>query len=490
MFQIHALGHHGWLFRTATTTLAVDPLLGSRFAFTPELVVWPERSIAPERFPKLDALFLTHEHEGHFDPYTLSLLPRSTPVWIPSRSSGAMQRAIEALGFSVHRARPGQPIHVGDIELFPIAGDHSDTAIEEWDLLAYTVRDRTGHGSFFSHVDLKLTDEMRAQILARLGRPGLLAITGNEHQYCFQTTWRSPDPGAAAALARDMTEEYHWFDQRGAAPAGLLLAGGGWAFEGTLAWLNQQAFPVDLEAVAHAVAMLLPHTHVSWAKPGGVWTFCEGKLVDSASPDIGLSPASATSRHFVGDCSWLEDYRPACGRSSLAEGELELLRQELDRFAAALYAGHSFRCLHGLQEAALGDREPTFALVLRANDQGGAYVFAYRSQECDFVPVDCSTPTERYLAVYECWATDLLDNFLVRHSQNILAFGRSRTWNAAPELFPFNLTRELFVYTHPLRFPRRFEALYQRAIAEICAHSVVRGASAPPPDCECWPGSC
>ncbi|HND30750.1 MAG TPA: MBL fold metallo-hydrolase, partial [Myxococcota bacterium] len=285
MFQVHALGHHGWLFRTASTTLAVDPLLGPRFAFTPELVVWPERSISLDTFPAIDALFLTHEHEGHFDPYTLSRLPRSTPVWIPSRSSGAMQRAIEALGFRVHRARAGLSIQVGDIELFPIAGDQVTATIEEWDLLAYTVRDLGGHGSFFTHVDLKLTDSMRAQILSRLGRPGLLAITGNEHHYCFQTSWREPDRGAAAALARDMTEEYQWFVQRGAAPAGLLLVGGGWAFEGSLAWLNHQAFHVDLEAVAGAVATLLPQTHVAWAKPGMVWTFVEGKRVERPVPD-------------------------------------------------------------------------------------------------------------------------------------------------------------------------------------------------------------
>jgi L-ascorbate metabolism protein UlaG (beta-lactamase superfamily) len=462
MFQIRALGHHGWLFRTATTTLAVDPLLGPRFAFTPHLVVWPERALAPDQFPKLDAIFLTHEHEGHFDPFTLSLLPRDTPVWIPSRSSGAMQRAIEEMGFSVRRARAGAPIVVGDIELFPIAGDHTSAAIEEWDLLAYTVRDLAGEGSFFTHVDLRLTDVMRDQVLARLGRPGLLAITGNEHQYTFQTSWRAPDPGAAAALARDMTEEHRWFEERGAAPAGLLLVGGGWAFEGPIAWLNGNAFHVDLDGVARAVAALLPRSLVAWAKPGDAWTFVDGRLVQASAADVGVGPAPATSREFVGDVKWLEDYTPACGRTTITDAELGSLREELARFAAALYASHTFRTLHSLQEAELGDRDATFALVLRADDQGGAYVFAYSSQECAFVPVDCLAPTERYLAVYECWATDLLDNFLVRQSQNALAFGRSRTWNAAPDRFPFNLTRELFVYTHPLRFPERFLDLYRR----------------------------
>ena len=476
MFQVISLGHHGWLFRTPETTIAVDPLLGDRFAFTRDLIVWPERALTPERFPKLHALFLTHEHEGHFDPYTLSLLARDTPVWIPSRSSAAMQLAIEEMGFVVHRARAGAPLVVGDLELFPMAADQIGAAIEEWDVLAYIVRDLAGHGSFFTHVDMPPTEHMREQALARLGRPGLWAVTANDHQYAFQTSWRLQERAEAFEIARRMAAENKWFEERGAPPAGLLLVGGGFAFAGELAWLNRNAFPVDLDAVARAVAAVLPHRRVERALAGQSWTFLDGAIVapdaDVApvalvAPDVGVQTRQVSDRTFVGDVDWLEDYAPACGRMTLAAGEMALLEQELARFAAALYGGRTFRALHALQEAELGLREPTFALVLRADEQGGAYVFAYSSQDCAFLPVAPDLPTERYLAVYECWATDLLDSFLVRQSQNDRGFGRCRSWNAEPERFQFDLELELFVYVHPLRFPDRFLDLYRRRIAAL-----------------------
>lgn len=467
MFQITSLGHHGWLFRTPTTTLAVDPVLGPRFAFTRDLVVWPERRIDLDRLPRLDAVFLTHEHEGHFDPWTLSVLPREIPIWIPARSSSSMARVIEEMGFVVRRARPGVPIAVGDVVLHPIAGDQVAAGIEEWDCLAYVVADTAGHGSFFTHVDVRLTEAMRAQVHGRFGAPGLWAVTANEHQYAFQTSWRSADRAAGADLAQVLLDDDRWFAQRGAAPEGLLLVGGAWAFEGPLAWLNRNAFPVDPAHVADGVARLLPHRVVARPQPGDTWTFVEGNLVTADAPDVGVAPAPTTSRAFVGDVEWLEDYAPACGRAELTGPELAALRTELDRFAAALYASHTFRTLLSLDEADLGDRAATFALVLRADDRGGAYVFAYSIPDCAFLPVACDAPTDRYLAVFECWATDLLDTFLVHHSQNTLAFGRSRTWNADPERFAFNLGRELFLYVHPLRFPDRFLALYRRAVAAL-----------------------
>lgn len=464
MFQVISLGHHGWIFRTQQATLAVDPMLGPRFGFTRELRVWPERTLALDRFPRLDALFLTHEHEGHFDPLTLSLLPRDTPVWIPSRSSSAMQTAIEEMGFVVRRARAGVPIVVGDLELFPMAADQVRATIEEWDVLAYTVRDLSGHGSFFTHVDVSPNDRMREHVVARLGRPVLWAVTANEHEYPFQTSWRTADRSRAAEIASHLISDYRWLEARGAAPEGLLLVGGGWAFEGSLGWLNHNAFPVDPDAVVGAVAALLPEVRVARPRPGDAWTCVGGALARVEAPDVGIHPARATDRSYRGDVEWLEEYGPACGRTALDAAELGTLREELDRLAAALYGGPTFRQLHSLHELDLDGREPTVALVLRAGERGGAYVFEYSTVDCAFLPVDCDAPTERYLAVYECWATDLLDTLLVRQSQNTISFGRSRSWCAAPQRFTFTLNQELFIYVHPLRFPARFLDLYRRAI--------------------------
>lgn len=60
-------------------------------------------------------------------------------------------------------------------------------------------------------------------------------------------------------------------------------------------------------------------------------------------------------------------------QTGLRAGTRAILKEELDRFAAGLYGGQTFRALHALDEAGPGaDRLPTLALVLRADDHVGA----------------------------------------------------------------------------------------------------------------------
>src|SRR5437870_5501344 len=100
-FSVTFLGHHGWVFAAGASALLVDPLLGDGFGHTPSvgLHVYPPRILDLGRFPPVSAVFLTHEHEGHFDLPSLAKLDRNIPNWIPLRSSQAMSRALHALGF-------------------------------------------------------------------------------------------------------------------------------------------------------------------------------------------------------------------------------------------------------------------------------------------------------------------------------------------------------------------------------------------------------
>jgi hypothetical protein len=72
-----------------------------------------------------------------------------------------------------------------------------------------------------------------------------------------------------------------------------------------------------------------------------------------------------------------------------------------------------------------------------------------------------------YLAVFECWATDLLASFRCEISSTALPFARSRTWNASPRAFVFDVNHYLFEYIHPLRFPGRSLELYRRTLARL-----------------------
>ncbi len=101
-FSATFVGHHCWVVRAGRSTLLVDPLLGDRFGHSPEagLRVYPPREVSHAKLPRLSGIFITHEHEGHFDLPSLRLLDKKTPVFIPHGSSTAMHRILLELGFS------------------------------------------------------------------------------------------------------------------------------------------------------------------------------------------------------------------------------------------------------------------------------------------------------------------------------------------------------------------------------------------------------
>src|SRR5688572_18845990 len=107
MFEVTCLGHHSFVFSGGGGTLIVDPILGSTMGFTRAigLVPWPARELDLAVFPTLDAVFLTHEHQGHVDFPSLNRIDRQVPIYCSARSSLALVGALEAMGFTVHRMR-------------------------------------------------------------------------------------------------------------------------------------------------------------------------------------------------------------------------------------------------------------------------------------------------------------------------------------------------------------------------------------------------
>lgn len=81
------------------------------------------------------------------------------------------------------------------------------------------------------------------------------------------------------------------------------------------------------------------------------------------------------------------------------------------------------------------------------------------------MPVESEDPASDYLAVYECWATDLLAFLRCEISSTSLCFAHSRSWDANPDAFSFNLTHPLFEYVHPLRLPERALNFYRSVLS-------------------------
>ena len=470
MFRATFLGHHGWVYETEDARILVDPLFEDRFGFTDsvELRVYPPRSVDLNSFPPIDAVFLTHEHEGHFDIASLNHLDRRIPVYISSRSSIAMRQFFEEMGFKLHLTFPGVPVEIGDLEFFPVTGDQVHHGfIEEWDVLPYLVRDLDEDGSLFTNVDLYPIDSMWKSARERIDRPGLWAYTNNESGWHFTYSWVKPNRNKVKDLVKQIVDYHSRLGDKWEAPEASLVIGGGFSFGGRQEWVNTNVFPIDHFGVEGVLSGLFPDDRFNTPVPGQTFEMSEGKLaaVDDKCPFVMALPRERwPSRKFIADVDWMESYEPACGRKDFSDGDLDALEEELAGLARNLYAKDQFRRLHSLTKEELEGRKPTIVLALLADEDGGAYFYEYVPQACNFVQIQTKDPAGDYLAVYECWATDLLAFLRCEISSTSLSFGHSRSSCANHRSFAFSFNHPLFEYVHPLRMPDRALEFYRRVL--------------------------
>ena len=103
----------GILFEWKGFNILSDPwmvgpcMLGSWSNYPPEMNI--------NELPKLNALWISHEHSDHFHEPTLSLLDKNIPVYITKFDDGHLAARLQKLGFkNVIEIRTGEPIFLTD----------------------------------------------------------------------------------------------------------------------------------------------------------------------------------------------------------------------------------------------------------------------------------------------------------------------------------------------------------------------------------------
>jgi hypothetical protein len=471
-FDVTFLGHQGWLFSAGSSRLLVDALLTPAFGHKGALgVVHPPRRFAFEAFPAVDALFLTHEHEDHFDVPSLARVDRRIPVLLSARSSRAAESLLASMGFTVRRVRPGDAVTLGDLELHLFAPDLAGAeSVDEWDVLPFLVRDGRGHGSFLTTVDVDSHARLEKAVDAIAGRPPLWCYTNNATDPSFTSGGKvlQEQPADSTTLARHLLDHYAGLRLRRAEPPAVFFCGGGFAFDGDRAWMNGQMFRADSDDVCAAFAALMPGRVFRAPRPGETASMRDGALV-AVHPDrpfLSAAPrAEWPSRAHDGETRLLQTYSPATSARDLTSDEIAELGRELAGFAAHLCSRATFRSLLSLDGDELEGRRPTFSLVALADEEGGAYVYEYDPAGCAFVPAEDVDPVADYVGGLECWASDLLAVLRGELAPSAIWFGRGRSWNALPERCTVDWG-ELWLYCHPLRRPDRFDRLYRALLAE------------------------
>ena len=474
MFGTTFMGHQGWLFHTERARVLVDPLLCEDFGQLHALSyqVFPPRVFGPEAFPAVDAVFLSHEHDDHFDVPSLARLDRSIPIHLSSRSSAAGFKILARMGFSVTPWVPGVPVTYGDLEVVAFANNHvANECGDEWDTLPYLVKHTGGHGSFFTMVDITLTPEHLELVKKLVPRPGLVTWTNNALDWSHEAPYMAERTEATQQAFVKMGVGHKLITDKWGIPAAMMMCAGGFAFTGERAWLNDQVFCVDHEAVCNLMANLYKKEKFYAAQPGQTWWLDSNKLkkVDRDQPFLRADVEDRWPSRLKTGRKSFPDYAPATGKQGLGDGELDRLRALLDDFARVLVGGKLFRSLYSMAGPDAGGRKPTFCIVAR--DGETERTFAYDAASCTFVDGDAE-PRGVYVAGVEVWASDLLATLRGEIGPIALSFGRCRMWNAAPNKLSFAVFEDMYRMSHPLRHPGVQYQLYERELAKQPAPTI------------------
>jgi len=454
------------MIRSGRSCVLVDPLLCEEFGAVHalEYSVHPPRVFGPERFPAVDAVILSHEHDDHFDIPSLARLDRRIPVFISAHSSTAALQIIREMGFVIRPLVPGVPLNIGELQVIPFSGDHlSVNCADEWDALPYLVRDRGDAGSFFSMVDVALLPAHVQWAKAFAARPGLVTWSNNALDWSHMSDSVADDVGTEQCF-RAMGAGHRLISTEWGKPGAMLICAGGFAFRGDQAWFNDRVFWVDTEQVCARLASMHRDERFYSALPGQTFWMEANRLtkVEERSSFLGTAPRAqwpTRGRHVRVD---IPDYAPATRRRDMNGSDDALLREGLERLAIALVGGFLFRSLHSILAAEAQGRKPTFALVLRYGSEGAAKVFEYDASACAFVPAAAGNPRDIYLAGWECWATDLIAVLRRELGPIALMYGRARLWNHLPHRFRFDLQESLSRVSHPLSSPDAYLPMYRR----------------------------
>lgn len=436
MLEATYLGWQGWRFATERSSILVDPLLLDDVGRGPataraSYMLWPPRLVNWSEMPPICGLFLSHEHEDHFDVRSLLLIDREVPVFISARSSCAAHQILSEMGFKrVTCLTSGKSVEIGDLVLNVFGPDHISTNNEdEWDVLAYAVTDRVRSNMFFTNVDIVITDAMRKALRSgcELGG-GRFPVT----QLCFSNLSLSSiecllnRPDTITRSAEDAAQDK-------SRPAQVLEAVRG----------HTSIVPLPGET------FVLENGNLVGVKGATAYVRCPPQVEWTARPRYWPAPG--------------EPITPSVDDGTFNDCQLAELEAALAEVAEYLYGGAFFRMLYSLSDDSLEHRKPTFAWIFFTNSVEQCYAFEYRPSHCDFAQVDDPAGlSDRYVGIVACWASDFVALARGTIEPRNIVKGFRESWYPQSSVSFFESV--VWKFYHPLRHPGRVLQQYQRIL--------------------------
>ncbi len=453
MLRAVFLGHQGWLLSSESTRMLVDPLLTEGFGHGGMAgSVFPGRTIDLGQLSPIDAVFLTHEHDDHFDIASLLRLDRDIPIFISARSSVALAGFLSGLGFAVRSVEPNSITRIGDLLVRTFVADHRVTPdADEWDVLPFIVSDDAGQGVFASSVDVPMPAPMIEALVDMPGWPGILCLANNT----TDTRFVRHEAGVLSrlddtdALARVLCRRLTAVAELAGGPRFIAITGGGWRHPPELDWVDAVAFSVN----PGRLARLMSETcggRVEAMLPGQGVTLRALGMQDFTHPAVALK--GSAERPELDSVEVPAALAPAVVPADTLD--VDRLDVELQGFARFLYARRIFGQVHSLSTA-----DPLGFVV---HTDSAPWVFAYRPAAAGFERITVKDPVSRFVSGFECWGAELLALFEGRVAASALCYsGRLRCWNRTPERLRVS-PHLLWLFSHPLHRPDVARALYDR----------------------------
>lgn len=481
MLKVTFLGHQGWAISSNQTTILIDPLFHEGIGDSNEdyyLRLYPPRTFNFASMPPIQAVIISHEHPDHLHLPSLVLLDRKIPIYLSSLSSFAARRVLQEMGFTVKLLAPADHIQIESLEVITLHPD-GRTRADELDVVPFIVHE-TGNkqNNFFTTIDLSPTLPIIQELKTHIPKIGIWAVANNDLDVSLFYSWHPFTQDQSAERASSWKEQYKQFFQNWTPPTLTAVYGGGFSFEGSLSWLNENVFNCDQNDVVKHFRKLVPEAKIHPSLPGetfvlqsGQWTetlpstdYLRAQSIEQWPKHQAKKPNSEEIKKF---------FPPGCGRTDITTKEEQELTEQLQRFAQFLFNSSLFYTLYRIGPNDCKNTRPTVAFLLRTNANNQKTVWAYDPQASAFkrdtAAEQTQDPTAAYLAGVECWATDLLALFKFERTAGYTLFGHMRFWNSMAQQWNIELDTALYLYTHPLCQPDRYYTVYHRQ-AEAIAH--------------------
>lgn len=467
------LGHQGWIVQTERAAILIDPLLDEQFGQLPEAGwrLYPPRRMDFGQFPAIDAVFLSHEHDDHFQLATLARISREVPIFLSDRSSWAAERILRDLEFSVERVADGSTVEADDLRLTAFGADLTEAEFhDEWDVMTYGLSRAGQPGTFYSSVDVARPPAASAWIEASAG-PSVVTFTNNLTTLHSFRSWAAP-PQGALPIVSDIANRFGDGSRGTRRPDLVVAVGGGWSYTGATEWLNRRSFPADnhLVEAAFAAAGLGATVPFRGARPGDAIDFAAAgppSFRAGACPYLACRPREEwPDRRFEGAPEKVGDLAPLVDGGELSRLDESRLERRLAELARDLVGSPFFHGLISLARGELQGKRAAYALSLGARD-GRDLVFEYAPALGAF------RRTERDVQLYAagggCWASDLLALLDGRVTVPAFTYGHFFEWVSCktPKPYLLALSDQLWKSVHPLRRPEQFYESYRRRVAAL-----------------------